>query len=165
MSVQAKSGSELLLGVRSDPKTRLSLSVCPLSSTICVYRTAKWFNPFVRGTFGTETSLLTFELIRSTIWKKWTATVLHFSNVRPLIRGRPQLVWGWTATVLRFQMLLVPDVRQSNARNQFAVLSVPHPAAQPQALNLGPLIYVGKTKRKPSGCDIIFKGLPSVSLL
>jgi hypothetical protein len=31
-------------------------------------------------------------------------------------------------------MLLVPDA-QSNARNQFAVLSVPHPAAQPQALN------------------------------
>ena len=29
MSVQAKSGSELLLGVRSEPKTRLSLSVCP----------------------------------------------------------------------------------------------------------------------------------------
>jgi len=29
------------------------LSVC-LSSTICVYRTTKWFNPFVRGTFDTE---------------------------------------------------------------------------------------------------------------
>ena len=61
MSVQAKSGSELLLGVRSEPKTRLSLSVtlCPLSSTICVNRTetAKWFKPFVRGTFETETSL------------------------------------------------------------------------------------------------------------
>ena len=58
MSVQAKSGSELLLGVRSEPKTRLSLSVtlCPLSSTICVNRTetAKWFKPFVRGTFETE---------------------------------------------------------------------------------------------------------------
>ena len=25
-----------------------------LSSTICVYRTAKWFKPFVRGTFETE---------------------------------------------------------------------------------------------------------------
>jgi hypothetical protein len=32
-------------------------------------------------------------------------------------------------------MLLVPDVRKINAHNQFAVLSVPHPAAQPQALN------------------------------
>ena len=42
------------------------------------------------------------------------ATVLHFSHVRPL-RGRPQLGWGWTATVLRFQMLLVPDLEQSNA--------------------------------------------------
>ena len=29
------------------------LSVC-LSSTICVYRTAKWFKAFVRGTFETE---------------------------------------------------------------------------------------------------------------
>ena len=53
------------------------------------------------------------------------ATVLHFSHVRPL-RGRPQLGWGWTATVLRFQMLLVPDLEQSNAHNQFAVLSVPY---------------------------------------
>ena len=57
------------------------------------------------------------------------------------VRGRPQLGWGWTATVLRFQMLLVPDVvctqskNDVNAHNQFAVLSVPHPAAQPQALN------------------------------
>ena len=77
---------------------------------------------------------LTFELIRSTIWKKVDRNRSTLSNVR----GRPQLGWGWTATVLRFQMLLVPDVRNQNdvnAHNQFAVLSVPHPAAQPQALN------------------------------
>ena len=132
------------------------VSVCvSLSSTICVYRTAKWFNPFVRGTFETDSQ---YNL------EKRTATVLrfylHFSNVRPRNRStrsnvRPQPFYtfpmlgplgaaparlGWTATVLRFQMLLVPDVLTSTAikcRNQFSVLSVPHHAAQPQALNLG----------------------------
>jgi hypothetical protein len=66
---------------------------------------------------------LTFELIRSTICKKWTPTVLRFVIVN--VRGPPPAE------------LLVSD-----ARNQFAVLSVPHPAAQaaqaaqPQPMNL-----------------------------
>ena len=100
------------------------VSVCvSLSSTICVYRTAKWFNPFVRGTFETDSQ---YNL------EKRTATVLrfylHFSNVRPQPfytfpmlgpLGAAPARLGWTATVLRFQMLLVPDVRQSNAATNF----------------------------------------------
>ena len=109
------------------------VSVCvSLSSTICVYRTAKWFNPFVRGTFETDSQYnlekRTATVLPYTFPMLGPATVLHFSNVRPQPfytfpmlgpLGAAPARLGWTATVLRFQMLLVPDVRQSNAATNF----------------------------------------------
>ena len=45
--------------VNSKPRLDSAVTMCEilfvcLSSTICVYRTTKWFKPFVRGTFDTE---------------------------------------------------------------------------------------------------------------
>ena len=78
VSVQLKSGSELVLGVRSEPKTRLSLFVTVV--TLCVHCSVQFVftelqsrsNLLLGGYIHskTETSLQTFELIRSTIWKK-----------------------------------------------------------------------------------------------
>ena len=69
------------------------LSVC-LSSTICVYRTAKWFKPFVRGTFETEKlrklrGVRAFSTTTKTVIKimliltPHAGFVLTLSNVRP----------------------------------------------------------------------------------
>ena len=62
------------------------------------------------------------KLIRSRTLQfgKKDATVLPtrtFPIIGPLGAAPARL--GWTATVLRFQMLLVPDVRQSNAATNF----------------------------------------------
>jgi hypothetical protein len=107
------------------------LSVC-VSSTICVYRTAKWFKPFVRvhskpkscdSTCAKLRGVRAFSTTTKTVIKimliltPHAGFILTLSKVRPsqqrvrALRGRPQLGWGWTATVLRFQMLLLHDLR------------------------------------------------------
>jgi hypothetical protein len=69
------------------------LSVC-VSSTICVYRTAKWFKPFVRGTFETEKlrklrGVRAFSTTTKTVIKimliltPHAGFILTLSNVRP----------------------------------------------------------------------------------
>ena len=124
--------------VRTENEIVIIVSVCvSLSSTICVYRTAKWFNPFVRGTFErieTETSLLTFELNRSTILKKvWTQPFYTFPILGPL-GDRPSSL-GVDRNRSTLSNVASPRCTAIKCRNQFSVLSVPHHAAQPQALN------------------------------
>jgi hypothetical protein len=104
----ARSGGECCLVVFSSAEMFDILFVCLCVRRTFSLRSRKWFKTFVSGTVRTEKT----------------------------IRGHPQLGWGWTATVLRFEMLLLPDLTHFESfeaiicrHNQFAVLSVPQPAA------------------------------------
>ena len=140
VSVQAKSGSELLLGVRSEPKTRLSLSVCPCPVQF-VFTELQSGSTLLLGVHSKliRSRTLQFGKKDATVLPTRTfpmlgpATVLHFSNVRPL-RGRPSSA-GVDRNRSTLSNVACPRCTAIKCRNQFSVLSVPHHAAQPQALN------------------------------
>ncbi len=60
------------------------LFVC-VSSTICVYRTAKWFKLFVRGTFETEKLRKLSGPTENRFWELWRRLVEVFTSTLYLL--------------------------------------------------------------------------------
>ena len=121
-----------------------------MSSTICVYRTAKWFNSFVRGTFETEKlrklrGVRAFSTTTKTVIKimliltPHAGFVLTLSNVGlgPL-GAAPSSAGGGPQPFYAFKCCfsLICRICGNHLPTQpICSFVCPPPAAQPQALN------------------------------